>query len=406
MQVTTREAVFVGPRREITRSRKAVKLKSDLTASRSRSLVLGALLLALFAAPSASAQEAPEARVVDEPIAQVNNDVIMLSDLNRHLSDFREVLVKGSPNRAPMTEAQAEEELRKKQPEIIASLINERLLLQRGRDIPRLSEDIEAEVNRTMLAEAKRQGITTIEQLDAAMREAGLDPTEIRQTLRTQYMHQAVLQREVDAKIYYGLSQDELRKYYDTHRDQFQSVTLSEIFLSRAGRSEADVRAKAAQIVAQARGGTDFGTLAATNSEREIEGVRVAEKTKGRIEGGDGKPRWFLIADLHSAFAVAVKSLQAGQVSEPIATDEGFTILRVNERNDAFNEQQVRGEIVGERRDKEREAFIQALRRDAYISVATAYRDAVLPLLKLEKEPAAGAKSATTATNQKDKKSN
>ena len=363
---------------------------------------LAALLLAFVAQPAAAQEEAAP-QIVDEPVAQVNNDVIMLSALKRQLSDFKEVLVK----QRGMTEEQAEAELKKKQPEIIASLINEQLLLQKGKEIPRLPEDIEAEVNRTMLAEAKRLGITTIDDLYSRMREEGISPEEVRQTLRAQYMRTAVLQREVDYKIYYSISDAEAKKYYDTHRDKFQGVTLSEIFLSRAGRPEAEVRAKAAQIVAQARGGADFGALATANSERELNGVRVAQKTKGRIEDDDGKLKWFLISDLHATFSDAVKNLKAGDVSEPIATDEGFTILRVNDRDNNYNEQQVRTEIVRERGDKERETYMKSLRRDAYIEVAKDYRDAVLPLLKVEAETKpAGVKTAEpTAKNQKDKKS-
>ncbi len=380
-----------------------MKLKFVLRRARVWSFIFAALAFTFLAAPQASAQEEAAPQVVDEPIAQVNNDVIMLSQLKRQMIDFKEALVK----QRGMTEQQAEEELKKRQPEIIANLINEQLLLQRGKEMPRMTEDIEAEVNRTMLGEAARMGIKTIEELDTRMRAEGLSPEEIRQTLRTQYMRQAVLSREVDAKIYYNLSNDEVRKYYDAHRDKFQGVTLSEIFLSRAGRSEADVRAKATQIVAQARGGADFGALAAANSEREIDGARVAEKTKGRIEDDKGKLKWFLISDLHASFGAAVKDMKAGQVTDPIISDDGVTILRVNDRDDAFKEQQVRGQIVEERRDKEREIYMNTLRKDAYINVAKDYKEAVLPLLKIEPETPANTKAATTtAKNQKDKKSN
>ena len=65
-----------------------------------------------------------------------------------------------------------------------------------------------------MLEVAKEQGITTIEKLDAAMRESGVDPAATRQTLRTEIMKQAVIQQEVDRKIFFGLTMDELKKYF------------------------------------------------------------------------------------------------------------------------------------------------------------------------------------------------
>ncbi|HEV2708284.1 MAG TPA: peptidylprolyl isomerase [Pyrinomonadaceae bacterium] len=380
-----------------------MNLKFIPASARAWAFVFAALLSVFSAAPAVSAQEEAPTTVVDEPIAQVNNDVIMLSHLRKQMRDFKEILVK----QRGMTEQQADEELRKKQPEIIANLINEQLLMQRGKEIPRLSEEIEAEVNREVLRVANRSGIKSLDELEAEMNKENMSLAEIRQTLRTQYTRQAVLQREVDYKIYLSLTENELRKYYEANRDKFRSVTISEIFLSKAGRPEAEVRQKAAQLVAQARGGADFGALAAANSEREYEGVRVATKTKGRIEEEDGKLKWFILSELQPTFANAIKNLKAGEVSDVIPTDDGFVIIRVNDRDEAFKENQVRSEIVGARAEKERDAYMQTLRRDAYIQVAKDYREAVMPLLKLDAAPAADSKTTTTtAKNEKDKKSN
>jgi len=121
---------------------------------------------------------------------------------------------------------------------------------------------------------------------DAAMRESGIDPATTRQTLRVEIMKQAVIQQEVDRKIFFGLTVDELKKYFEAHQDKFrkpENVTLSEIFLSSAGKNEAEVKAKALQLVAQLRAGADFGATAVANSEREANGVRVALQTKGKV---------------------------------------------------------------------------------------------------------------------------
>jgi parvulin-like peptidyl-prolyl isomerase len=227
--------------------------------------------------------------------------------------------------------------------------------------------------------------------LEAALRSEGLALSDIRDTLRRQFTRQAVLQREVDARIFYGLTDAELRKFYEANRAKFQSVTLSEIYLSLAGRSEADLRAKAQQIVAQARGGADFGELAVKHSERERDGKRVAPETKGRLEE-NGKPRWFLVSDLNKLVADAVRGLKAGGVSEPIKTDDGFLILRVNETDDAFKENFVRQMILTERSEKERDAYLRTLRQDAYIKPAKSYEEMVKPLLEKDKAETANKK--------------
>lgn len=374
-------------------------MKFKILSTRVLSFIFAALVLAFVAAPAASAQEEGVPTVLDEPIAQVNNDVIMLSQLKRENKEFKQVLME----QRKLTAEQADAEIAKKQTEIIINLINESLVMQKGKEITRLSEDVEAEVNREILRVANSQNIKTIEELETAMVAQGTKLSDIRDTLRIQYMKQAVLQREVDGKLYFGLTNAELKTYYDAHRDKFQSVTLSEIFLSLAGRTEADVLAKAGQLVAQARSGADFGELAVKNSERESNGQRVAEKTKGVVAGEDGKPRWFLVSDLASDLAKAVKDVKAGGITDPIKVDEGYMVLRVNERNDAFNENQVRGTIVQERGGAERETYFRTLRQEAYIKAADNYKDIIQPVLDKDGQATASKKTATDK-NPKNKK--
>ena len=366
--------------------------------SRSLLTAFAALAFALLASAPARAQEEIAPVVLDEPIVQVNADVVLLSQLRRENEEFKDVLVK----QRGMTPEQADAEIAKRQPEIIFNLINEMLLLQKGKDLPHMTEDVEAEVNREVLRVAKQSNISTIEELEEAMKREGLSLSDVKETLRRQFMRQAVLQREVDAKIYYSLTDAELRKYYEANRSKFASVTLSEIFLSLAGRSESDVTAKAADLVARARGGADFGDLAVKNSERELNGVRVAEKTKGMMTEADGKPRWFLISDLQSNVAAALKDLKPGGVSDPVKTDEGYLILRVNERDDSFKENFVRGMLTTERMEKAHEEYLKTLRSEAYIKPAESYKDVIGPLLEKDKKQTA-TKEEAPAPEKKEK---
>ncbi|MFL6283852.1 MAG: peptidylprolyl isomerase [Pyrinomonadaceae bacterium] len=346
----------------------------------------------LLSAPARAQEEAPPA-VLDEPVVQVNNDVIMLSMLKRENSEFRDVLMK----QRNMTPEQADAEVAKKQPEIIFNLINEILLVQKGKDLPRLPEEIEADVNREVLRVAKGAGLNSLEELDVELRKEHMSLSDIKDTLRRQYTKQAVLQREVDSRVYYGLTDAELHKYYDANRSKFISVGISEIFLSLAGRSEADVRAKAADLAARARTGADFGELAAKNSEREEDGVRTAEKTKGQHLDETGKPRWYLLSDVQANVANAIKDLKVGGITDPIKADEGYMILRVNERDDSFKENFVRGMITQERSDKEHEDYLRKLRQEAYIKPAANYGEVIQPLLDKDKSGDAKTKQETAS---------
>ncbi|MEP6706755.1 MAG: peptidyl-prolyl cis-trans isomerase [Pyrinomonadaceae bacterium] len=352
--------------------------------------------MALFgSAPAARAQEG-EPVVVDEVIAQVNDGVITLSMLKREMKERIEAL-----QQSGMSERQATDDVTKRQAELITTLINEQILLQKGKELE-LTDDVEAEVNRRMLDIAKEQKITSMEKLEEAMRQSGVDPVAVRQTMRTEMMKQAVIQHEVDAKIFYGATSDELKRYYDTHKDLFrkpENVELSEIFLSLAGKPEADVKARAMQIVTQARGGADFGALATTYSEREANGVRSAPQNKGKVG-------LFEIPNLRTDIAEAIKTIKVGGVTDPLRTDEGYQILRVDARDPGsdkptFNENRVREAITAERSPKEREAYLQTLRNDAYIKLADSYRESVEPLLKITPRPAA---AKTVKAGNKDKK--
>jgi peptidyl-prolyl cis-trans isomerase SurA len=338
------------------------------------------LAILISSATPVFAQEG-ELQVVDEVIVQVNDDVLTLSQLKRESKERIEMLKQNG-----MPEQQATDEVNKKQAELIATLVNQTLLMQRGKELE-LASDVESDVNRRMLEVAKDQGIDSIEKLDAAMRASGVDPLATRQTLRTEMMKQAVIQQEVDRKIFFGLTLDELKKYFDANQNKFkkpESVTLSEIFLSSAGKNEAEVKARANALVVQIRAGGDFGTLAATNSEREVNGVRIAQQNKGKVGT-------FEVPNLREDIANTVKNVPVGSVGEPLRSNDGYQILRVDERTSAgtsatFNENRVRELITMERVDKAREEYLQNLRNEAYIKVADNYKAAVLPLLKIKEE--------------------
>src|SRR6267378_717849 len=342
------------------------------------------LSIAFVISPSLGRAQEGEPVVVDEVIAQVNDGVVTLSQLKREMQERIDTLKQGG-----MTEQQATSEVAKHKPELIALLINEQLLLQKGKELD-LTDRVEAEVNKRMLEVAKENGITSIDKLDQAMIAAGLDPVGIRASMRIEMMKQAVLEGEVDSKLFFSYGADELHKYFDAHQASFlkpESIELSEIFLGLAGKQEADVKALAAKLVAQLRGGADFCTLAAAYTDRPA--------TAGKKPCKAGL---FQVPDLRPDIAAAVKSVKPGGVSEPLKTDEGYQILKVDTRTAGSNtptfiENSVREVITRERSPKAREDYLQQLRNDGYVKIADSYRPEVEPLLKIV-PPAAVTKRA------------
>ena len=360
----------------------------------------GAFVLAVvFLTPASTFAQESEQQVVDEVIAQINDDVITLSMLKREAKERVEQL-----RQAGMSEEEANAEVTKRQAELIATLVNEALLIQKGKELD-LAAEVEASVNARMLEVAKDQGIPTIEKLEAAMRASGVDPVATRQTLRTELMKQAVIQQEVDRKLFFGLTPDELKTYYNANQAKFvkpENVTISEIFLSSAGKTEAAVKARAQELVTQLRGGADFAKVAAANSEREVNGVRVAPQNGGKVGA-------FEMNNLREDIANSVKAVPVGGISEPLRTNEGYQIFRVDERIAAstaatFNENKVREAITMERSKAARDAYLQELRNDAYIKISENYFPSVAPLLNLPPEKTAENTGDTGAKPAEKKK--
>ena len=289
----------------------------------------GMLVLALtFLSTSASTAMAQEGeiQVIDEVIAQVNDDVITLSMLKKETREQVQVL----KQQKKLTEQQATDEVAKHQPELIATLINEKLLLQKGKELE-LANDIEAEVNRRMLAIAQEQGVNSMEKLYQLMRESGLDPEDVKRTMRNEMMKDAVFQQEVDRRVYLGFSQAEVKKYFDTHPDMFrkpEQIGLSEIWLSTTGKDDASVKARAAELVAQLRAGADFKAVAASNSEREKNGQRTAPQDGGDVGSFD-------LPSLREDLTASLKDVKVGGITDPIKAGDGYQILRVNSRTPA-----------------------------------------------------------------------
>ena len=357
--------------------------------------IFSLFLLAVFViSPSLARAQEGEPVVVDEVIAQVNDGVVTLSQLKREMKERVETLKQNG-----MTAPQAASEVEKHKAELIATLVNEQLLLQKGKELD-FTDRVEAEVNKRMLDVAKENGITSIDKLDEAMRGTGLDPAGIRQTMRIEIMKQAVLESEVDSKLFFSYSQDELQKYFEAHRAIFlkpESVEISEIFLGLAGKQEAEVKARATELVTQLRGGADFCTLAQAYTDRPATGGQKPCKVG-----------LFQMPDLRPDIAGAIKNVKAGGVSDPLKTDEGYQILRVDVRNagsntPTFNENMVREAMTHERSPKAREDYLQELRNDSYVKIADTYRDAVEPLLKIV--PPAAATKKPPKKYKKDKNS-
>ncbi len=327
-------------------------------------------LLALFLLTDISvvAQETEE-RVVDEVVAVVNDGVITLSKINREVKGIVEAEMQKGTKRE-----EAERKVEEKRGELIANLIHEELLIQKAKELG-LETEIEASVNRRFLDIMKQYNMKTLDALYQEMERTGVRQEEIRDMWKKQATRDLVIQKEVQAKVYWELTGKEIKDYYEKNKTKFtkpESVTVSEIFLGFAGRDENAVREKARVLLADLRGGGDFEKISKENSDQPIV-----------TQGG----RKLNVPDLSQLLASGLKDVKVGGYTEPItANDLGIVILRIDSREKAssesfFDENAVRLAITMEKGPERQKQFLASLRSESYIKIRDSYRPIVSPIL-------------------------
>lgn len=338
-----------------------------------KNIVFGIFLFTIMFSSGVSvfAQET-EVRIIDEVVAQVNEGVITLSKVKREMKGIVEAEVQQGKKRED-----AQKMVDEKQGELIASLINEELIIQKAKELG-MDSEIDANVNRRFAEIMKQYNMKTLDQLYQEMEKTGTNPQEIRELWRKQATRDMVLQREVQSKLYWGASGKELKDYFEKHKTKFtkpETISFSEIFLSFAGRDENTVREKAKQLVTQLRAGGDFDKLQKENSD------------PGIASQGTGKVEKMKVAELSDKLTGPLKTIKIGAFTDPIEADQvGVVILRVDAREQAssesqFDENAVRLAITMEKAPEEQKKFLTTLRSDSYIKIRDTYRPIVSPIL-------------------------
>jgi len=328
-------------------------------------------IFVVFAMSFAALAQETQTRVVDEVVAVVNDGVITLSRVKREKKIIVDTYVQEGKKRE-----EAEKMVNEKEGELVANLINEELLTQKAKEMG-LEKEIEDSVNQRFSDIMKQYNMKTLDSLYAEMAKQGVDPQDLRENWRKQAIRERVIYREVQMKLYWAPNGSQLKDYFEKHKAKFtkpETISLSEVFLSFAGRDEAAVREKAKQIHAQLKGGADFAKVAKENDP-------------GVVTQGNGKVEKLRVSELVEKLANAVKGLKVGDIAEPFEADQiGMVILRIDEREQAssesmFDENAVRLAMMGESMPDAQKKFLAHLREDALIKIGDSYRPLVAPIL-------------------------
>ncbi len=124
-----------------------------------------------------------------------------------------------------------------------------------------------------------------------------------------------------------SISEDELRGYYDAHRDDFHQpanalVTLVQIVRTPEAADTAAALEAANRIREQALEGADFEELARANSA-----------DRGSAESG-GDLGWFGPNDMTPDFEAAAFAMEVDEISEPVLTLYGYHVIKMHEKEE------------------------------------------------------------------------
>ncbi len=329
-------------------------------------LLLGIALAVVPANPSQDTGPRPGEEVVEDIVAWVNDDIITLSELREVEQQMLRDLVQ-QKNLSPEELSRLADQVRKR---ALLRLIDNQLLFEEAERLYHMDE-IRKNVLKSFM---KRNGMKTDEELAAFLAPYGMTKEDLVDRLVKSAAPEYVIDTQVRRTL--SVTEEEARKYYEEHRDRWTtpgSVTFREIVLTaKTPEERARRRAEAERIVAEARGGADFGKLVQQYSEAASKAVL------GRI--GPIDPR-----DLLAPIAEALLAMKPGQVSDPVETPEGWHILQLEERVPAkvapFEdvrrecEEAVRAEKFSPAFDE----YITGLWKAATVEVRRAYADRLPP---------------------------
>lgn len=324
----------------------------------------------LFIALLAAAVVAHAGTVIEEVVARVNNTVITRSEFNRSREQLLNE-IKQSPDVDATRAAEAEKN-------ILRDLIDLQLLVQKAAD---LGYTADTEVIKRLDEMRKNMNLETMEELEKAASQQGINFEDFKENMRQQILRQMVISREVGGSI--DITNEEIRDYYEKNKDKLnqpETVRLSEILVSTQKKDEegktvdgsaeevAAAEARAKELLAQLKRGAKFEELAEKNSQ-------------GPTAGQGGDLGYFKRGALAKELEDQAFAMKEGELTDVIRTKQGFIILKVTEHHDGGvpalkdAERRIQEALYYDKLQPALRAYLTKLREDAYIDVKQGYVD-------------------------------
>lgn len=290
------------------------------------------------------------AEIVDRIVANVNGEIILLSDVRKQIVTMRSFI--GRPG-GPADNVSEFDALR--------GMVDEKIILNHAKEANIAVKD--SDVDQTVEQIKSGNGIDDAI-LEETLKAQGMTIAQYREKLKNQMVIQRVTSMEIGGV---NVSDDEVRSYYRRNVKDFMEpgrVRLSHIVAlaqeeAPTGKAAA-AEAKIVTALKDIRAGADF-----------------AEKSKKLSEDGaaevGGDLGWFTRGKMLPVFEDAAFSMKKGDVAGPIRTQHGFHIIKVTDREEPkqkpFEEvaAKIHEKLASEAFARKRNTWLEKLRVQAYV---------------------------------------
>lgn len=314
-----------------------------------------------FVAVAALLSGAPSARaeMVDKVAAVVNRDIITLSEVQQRAAPELSRLNAADPSKRAEMRAQLMKTA-------LDTLIGEKLMEAQIAELG--ISATEGQVDELVNDVRRQNNLTEPGQLEEALTAEGLTMPKYRDILRKRILRDQLLRAKVGPKV--KVTEEDLKAAYNQYaraEGEDSEVHARHILVSvdpKATEEQVAAARKKAEGIAQEarREGMDFASLARARSE----GPSAAD-------GGD--LGWFKRGVMVAAFEKVAFNLKEGEVSEPVRTNFGWHVLKVEERRSVaaapYEEMRpkLESKLVEQKTEKFLEQYVQELRQKASVDV-------------------------------------
>jgi peptidyl-prolyl cis-trans isomerase SurA len=324
----------------------------------------------------------PADTVVEEIIARVNNEIVTRTEYVRSRDQLKQEVQQQDAANADRTFAE-------KQRDVLRDLIDQQLLLQKGKDLGITGD---TELIKRLDEMRKQMNLGTMEELEKAAEAQGASYEDFKQNLRNQIVTQRVIGQEVGSHL--AMNKDDVKKFYDQHKAEMErpeQVRLSEILIAPKTPAKPAAGASAdAKPEPPSEAETEAALSAAQAKAQDVldqihKGAKFEDLAKKYSDGPSAKDggdlSLFKRGTLSKELEDKVFALKAGEVTDVIRTKQGYVILQASEHQMAGIppmkevEPRIQDALYMQKLQPALRAFLTTLREEAFIDIKSGYLD-------------------------------